>query len=76
VLPALGYSQAQLDDLKATINGSRADVVVSATPSDIARLIAIDKPVVRARYEFAEVGAPRLGRRLDTLLQARVKRSS
>ena len=69
VLPALGYSQAQLDDLRATINGSRADVVVSGTPSDIARLIAIEKPVVRARYEFAEVGAPRLDQRLDTFLQ-------
>jgi predicted GTPase len=69
VLPALGYSRAQLDDLKATINGSRADVVVSGTPSDIARLIAIEKPVVRARYEFAEVGAPRLDQRLDNFLQ-------
>jgi predicted GTPase len=76
VLPALGYSQAQLDDLRATINGSRADVVVSGTPSDIARLIAIDKPVVRARYEFAEVGAPRLDQRLDTFLQARGKAQS
>ena len=76
VLPALGYSQAQLDDLKATINGSRADVVVSGTPSDIARLIAIDKPVVRARYEFAEVGAPRLDQRLDMFLHARGKAQS
>jgi predicted GTPase len=76
VLPALGYSQGQLDDLRATINGSRADVVVSGTPSDIAHLIAIDKPVVRARYEFAEVGAPRLDQRLDTFLQARGKGQS
>lgn len=69
VLPALGYSQSQLDDLRATINGSRADVVVSGTPSDIARLIAIEKPVVRARYEFAEVDTPRLDQRLATFLQ-------
>jgi predicted GTPase len=71
VLPALGYSQAQLDDLRATINGSRADVVVSGTPCDIARIIAIDKPVVRARYEFTEVGTPRLDQRVNTILQAR-----
>ncbi len=76
VLPALGYSQAHLDDLRATINGSRADVVVSGTPSDIARLIAIDKPVVRVRYEFAEVGVPRLDHRLDAFLQGFAKRSS
>ncbi len=71
VLPALGYSQSQLDDLRATINGSRADVVVSGTPSDIARLIAIDKPVVRARYEFAEVDTPRLDQRLAAFLRER-----
>lgn len=71
VLPALGYSQSQLDDLRATINGSQAEVVVSGSPSDIARLVAIDKPVVRARYEFAEMDAPRLDQRLDMLLQAR-----
>jgi predicted GTPase len=76
VLPALGYSQSQLDDLKATINGSQADVVVSGTPSDLARLIAIDKPVVRARYEFAEVDSPRLDQRLATFLQERGTRQS
>ena len=70
-LPALGYSQSQIDDLRATVNGSRADVVVSGTPSDIARLIAIDKPVVRARYEFAEVDAPRLDQLLADILQER-----
>jgi predicted GTPase len=73
VLPALGYSQAQLDDLQATINGSRADVVVSGTPSDIARLIAIEKPVVRARYEFAEVGAPRLIQCLGAFIETTPK---
>ncbi len=76
VLPALGYSKAQLDDLRATINGSRADIVISGTPSDIARLIAIDKPVVRARYEFAELDAPRLEQRLDAFLQERGLRQS
>lgn len=76
VLPALGYSQAQLDDLRATINGSRADIVVSGTPSDIARLIAIDKPVVRARYEFAELDPPCLDQSLDNFLRSSAKRSS
>lgn len=71
VLPALGYSPAQLDDLRSTINGSRADVVVTGTPIDLARLIAIDKPVVRAHYEFAECGAPGLRQCLDAFLRER-----
>ena len=55
VLPAVGYSAAQLSALADTINGASPDVVVSATPCDLAKLIDIKPPVVRARYEFAEV---------------------
>jgi predicted GTPase len=60
VLPAMGYSAAQLDDLAATINGSSADVVVAGTPSDLGHLMKLNKLVVRARYDFKEVGEPKL----------------
>ncbi|MEZ5850383.1 MAG: cyclic 2,3-diphosphoglycerate synthase [Hyphomicrobiaceae bacterium] len=70
VLPALGYSDAQLADLAATINGADADVVVSGTPSDIARLVTLDKPVIRARYEFAEVEPGKLDVHLDRMFAA------
>ena len=60
VLPAVGYGDAQLRALEDSINASDAEVVVSATPVDLARLLSIEKPVVRARYEFAEVGEPTL----------------
>ena len=76
MLPALGYSQTQLDELRTTINGSRAEVVVSGTPSDISRLIAIDRRVVRARYEFAEVDTSRLELRLDAFLRERENQQS
>ena len=60
VLPAMGYTGAELDDLRATIAASRAEVVVCGTPIDLFRVLGAGKPVVRARYEFAEVGEPRL----------------
>jgi predicted GTPase len=60
VLPAMGYSEKELGELQATINGSAADVVIAGTPIDLARLMRLNKPVVRARYEFAEAGEPRL----------------
>ena len=60
VLPAMGYSNRQLEDLAATINGSTADVVVAGTPTDLIHLMALNKPVVRARYDFKEVGDPKL----------------
>ena len=71
VLPAVGYSPAQLEALRQTINGARADVVVAATPIDLAALIAIDKPVVRARYEFVDSASPGLAAELDRFLAAR-----
>jgi predicted GTPase len=60
VLPAVGYGAEQLEALRGTLNAADADVVVAATPIDLAALMTLNKPVVRARYEFDEVGEPRL----------------
>ncbi len=69
VLPAMGYSDSQLTDLAATINSSNADVVVAGTPSDLAHLMKLNKPVIRARYDFQEVGEPRLSDLVSRFLQ-------
>ncbi len=69
VLPAVGYHPSQLQALQQTINASSADVVISATPCDLGALIAINKPIVRARYDFAEVGEPGLGTLIEQFLQ-------
>jgi predicted GTPase len=52
-LPAMGYSPKQIRDLEATINHADCDVVVSATPSDLKRLVVVDKPIVQVFYELA-----------------------
>jgi predicted GTPase len=70
-LPAMGYSAKERAELEATINGSSADVVIAGTPSDLSHILALDKPVVRARYEFAEVGEPSLSRLIEGLLYRR-----
>jgi predicted GTPase len=74
VLPAMGYSPAQLDALAATINAAPADVVVAATPIDLARLLHPAKPVVRARYEFEDASSPGLEAEIDAFVAARVAR--
>jgi predicted GTPase len=71
VLPAVGYNPEQLQALEATINAAAADVVVAATPCDLGALLQLDKPVVRARYEFAEAGVPGLGTLVDAFLRER-----
>jgi len=71
VLPAVGYDSAQLQALAQTINRADAELVVSATPCDLGALIEIDKPIVRARYEYAEAETPGLGALLEDFLVAR-----
>jgi predicted GTPase len=68
VLPAVGYGESQLLALQATIKNASADVVIAATPVDLARLLRLDKKVVRARYEFAEAGEPRLSAIVDAFV--------
>ncbi len=68
VLPAMGYSTEQLEALAATIYDSDAEVVVSGTPADIAALVEIRKPVVRARYDFVDGDQPKLASFVDEFL--------
>ncbi len=60
VLPAMGYDKEQIAGLEETINNSDADLVLSATPIDLARLLNVNKPVLRVRYELSEIGTPNL----------------
>ena len=69
VLPALGYDQIQLTALEATINDAAVDLVISATPVDLGRLLRLNKKVVRARYEFAEVSEPTLSSIVDEFVR-------
>jgi len=75
VLPAMGYSAAERAALAATIEASRAEVVVSGTPHDLAQLLGLSKRVVRARYEFAEAETPGLWEEVEAFLdRARLAR--
>jgi len=52
-LPAMGYSPKQIKDLEATINSADCDVVISSTPTDLRRIVNVDKPIVQVNYELA-----------------------
>ncbi|GJQ59663.1 MAG: GTPase [Candidatus Scalindua sp. AMX11] len=62
LLPAMGYGQEQILDLEKTINASDCEIVILGTPIDIRRRVKINKPIIRAKYEFQELGTPRLGK--------------
>lgn len=60
LLPAMGYGEQQLKDLEETINSTDCDTVVIGTPIDLSRIISINKPHTRVKYELKEVGRPDL----------------
>ena len=60
VLPAMGYGEKQTRELAKTIEAIDCDLVVSATPIDITRVIKVSKPILRVGYELEEIGTPTL----------------
>ncbi|UCE32693.1 MAG: hypothetical protein JSW68_07350 [Burkholderiales bacterium] len=53
-IPAMGYSAEQIRELEQTLNRAPADLVLDATPVDLSRLIAVNKPVLSVSYAFFE----------------------
>ena len=60
LLPAMGYGRQQMEDLKATIEASGAELVLIGTPIDLRKLIPFDVPALRVTYRLQEVGEPTL----------------
>ena len=60
LLPAMGYGEEQIRDLEETIRRVPCDLVIAATPIDLARVAQIYHPVQRVRYELQVIGQPTL----------------
>ncbi len=69
VLPAMGYGDKQIKDLESTINKTDCDSVVIATPIDLRKLIKINKPATRVRYDLQVIGKPDLNEILKNFLK-------
>lgn len=60
VLPAMGYGDEQIKELEATIRATPCDLVIIGTPIDLRRVLKLDKPAQRVRYDLQEIGQPTL----------------
>jgi predicted GTPase len=60
LLPAMGYGDGQIQELRETIERSDADLVLIGTPIDLRRVIDFDKPALRVSYRLEELGEPTL----------------
>ena len=54
LVPAMGYGAEQTGELAATLDAVPADLVLAATPIDLTRVLSLNKPVVRVRYDLEE----------------------
>ncbi len=70
VLPAMGYSETQRHELEETIRRVPCDVVLVATPIDLSRVIRLEKPSIRVKYEVEEIGTSAITRILMEFTQA------
>ncbi len=60
VLPAMGYSKKQVRELERIINSIKCDAVIAGTPIDLRRIMKVNKPIVRIRYELKVISRPGL----------------
>ncbi|MEM3725353.1 MAG: cyclic 2,3-diphosphoglycerate synthase [Candidatus Bathyarchaeia archaeon] len=74
ILPALGYSEKQIAELKETINRTPCDAVVIGTPIDLRRVMTFDKPTVRVRYELKVLGPVSLEQVLEDFIDRSVRK--
>ncbi|MBS7249545.1 MAG: GTPase [Candidatus Freyarchaeota archaeon] len=71
LLPAMGYSPEQIDELKQTIEATDCDTVIIGTPIDLRRLLKVNKTTVRIKYELQEIGKPDLEEALENFLNSK-----
>jgi predicted GTPase len=69
LIPAMGYGQAQIGELEATLNAVDADLVLCATPIDLTRVLTLNKPMTRVRYELAEAGGIALAELIEPIVR-------
>jgi predicted GTPase len=68
VLPAMGYGEKMIGELEQTIQRCPADMILVGTPIDLKRIVKMDKPNQRVRYELQEIGRPTL----EEILKAKI----
>jgi len=69
ILPAMGYGDDQMKELKDTINAIPADLVLVGTPIDLAEHLHFNKPSLRVTYSLKERTAPGMKEVLTRLLK-------
>ncbi len=71
----MGYGPEQVKDLETTIDKTKCDLVIVATPIDLSRVLTIKKPFVRIFYSLQEIGTPNLTTVLGDFIKGSQKKA-
>jgi predicted GTPase len=74
IVPAMGYTDAQIDDLEKTLNNVKADIILNGSPIDLTKLIKTNKPIVKVSYDIESIGSPSIEEVLDDFINKFLKK--
>jgi len=73
IVPAMGYTDQQIEDLEKTLNNIKADVILNGSPIDLTKLIKANKPIVKVTYDIEAVKEPTIEEVLDNFIEKHLK---
>ncbi|MFW9896135.1 MAG: GTPase, partial [Candidatus Thorarchaeota archaeon] len=68
IVPAMGYTDQQIEDLEKTLNNVKADIILNGSPIDLTKLIKTNKPIVKVSYDIEPVRSPTIEEVLDDFI--------
>ena len=69
IVPAMGYTDQQIEDLEKTLNNAKADIILNGSPIDLTKLIKANKPIVKVTYDIKSIGSPTIEEVLDDFIK-------
>ncbi|MFW9969107.1 MAG: cyclic 2,3-diphosphoglycerate synthase [Candidatus Odinarchaeota archaeon] len=69
IVPAMGYTDQQIEDLEKTLNNVKADIILNGSPIDLTKLIKTNKPIVKVSYDIESIGTPTIEEVLDDFIK-------
>ncbi|MFX1325031.1 MAG: cyclic 2,3-diphosphoglycerate synthase [Promethearchaeota archaeon] len=73
IVPAMGYTDQQIEDLEETLNNVKADIILNGSPIDLAKLIKTNKPIVKVSYDIESIESPTIEEVLDDFIKKHLK---
>ena len=73
IVPAMGYSDEQIEDMEKTLNKAKCDIIVNGSPIDLEKLVKVNKPIVTVRYDIEAISRPSIEEILDEFVKKHLK---